>query len=315
MPDLTSLPARVLVTGVDGVAGGNIALELSSVCEVHGLFEQYPVTVDGCETARWDAGSFNDLAAVVRDKAPQWVIHCGRMAESSWSPPDPSFDARREIAACDALARLSRAARFRLVVLSTDAVFVGPRMFHAESLPARGEGLLADTARCAEDLLQECGALVVRTHVYGWSPSGRRPGVVERIWRVLSESTPDAFDDEAHATPILASDLAGLLLEAYRRGLTGCYHLAGAERTSLYRFAAETAEAFGVSRRHMESSCCRRGIAETSLDCRRARSALQRPMPALADGLARLVRQTADGWRTKFRRAPVMKTFWQPVAA
>ncbi len=315
MPDLNPLPARVLVTGVDGVAGGNIALELSDVCEIHGLFEQYPVAIDGCETARWNAGSFNDLAAVIRDKAPQWVIHCGRMAESSWSPPDPSFDVGREIAVCDALARLSWAARFRLVVLLTDAVFAGPRMFHAESLPARGEGLLAETARRADQLLQEAGALVVRTHVYGWSPSGHRPGVVERIWRVLTESAADVFDDEAYATPILASDLAGLLLDAYRLGLTGCYHLAGAERTSMYHFAAETAEAFGVSRRYMEPSRCRRAIAETSLDCRRARNALQRPMPALADGLARLVRQTADGWRTKFRRAAVTTTFWQPAAA
>ena len=107
------------------------------------------------------------------------------------------------------------------------------------------------------------------------------------MWESLIEGSPATFDPHQHATPILASSLAELLLLAYRRGLRGRYHIAGAERTSAYRFAMELAAAFGL--RNADASTDedpppeteRPHLFETSLATRRAQRELASPMPML----------------------------------
>ena len=46
-------PERLLVTGVEGIVGANLALSLSRRFEVVGLFAGRPVSLPGCTTARW----------------------------------------------------------------------------------------------------------------------------------------------------------------------------------------------------------------------------------------------------------------------
>ena len=43
-------------------------------------------------------------------------------------------------------------------------------------------------------MLEATGALVVRTHAYGWSPAGTPPGFAERVWELRANlSSYDAW--------------------------------------------------------------------------------------------------------------------------
>ena len=117
-----------------------------------------------------------------------------------------------------------------LTVLSTDAVFTGPRIFHDEFSVSTASHSIALAARRIKRTVEEGGGLVVRTHAYGWGAIESEPSFAEKVWQALSEGRASLVDPHRSATPILATDLAELLDRAYQRGLRGLYHLAGAAR-------------------------------------------------------------------------------------
>ncbi|MEK6235410.1 MAG: sugar nucleotide-binding protein [Planctomycetales bacterium] len=301
---------KLLVTGVDGVLGSNLALALSDQFEVLGLYHRKPVSLDGRPAEPLDLANPRDALDLLRDLDPDWVIHCGPQSRSSWDDvvedPDQAF--AEDSRFVGGLVQAAEQIGCRTTVMSTDAVFVGPRLFHDEYDRLGGECLLAKAARKMEQQLYRTQALVVRTHAYGWSPTDHDLGHAEETWKTLSSGDRCRVDADRHATPILASDLAEMLLRAYRMDLHGVYHITGAERVSPFRFAAELARAFGLSGRHVQleapeayNSNRRLYIQESSLNSRRARRILKTPMPMLREGLTRFAEQAANGFRGRIQ--------------
>ncbi len=187
-------------------------------------------------------------------------------------------------------------------MLSSDAVFAGPRMFHEEDSPATAAGAWPDAARKLEQALAGSSALIVRSHVYGWSPS--QDSFAEIVWSACVDRRPVGIDGRRHATPLLISDLAEFLEKAYYLTLDGLWHVAGAERSSPFRFACELATALGLPvPRPLTSSqdVATLDQAETSLSCRRARHTLEMATPLLGEGLRRFAEQAENGWRDRLR--------------
>ncbi len=292
---------RLIVTGVEAALGANLALSLSERFSVLGLHQCRTISLDNCRTAAWRPDDAADWKATMDRESPRWIIHCGPLARSSWDVLREIPDGAREGRLWAALAGLADALKARLTVLTTDAVFAGPRMFHAEQSPAASRRPLGRAAVEAERYLGELPqVLLARTHGYGWSPPGGEDGLVERVWASLVSGDREPLEVDRHATPILAADLAELLLDAYHRRLTGLYHVAGAERTTPYHFARQLARAFGLAA-DFPAAGEAGSLDETSLATRRARQALGRPMPMLREGLEGLIRQARDGYRSRFR--------------
>jgi dTDP-4-dehydrorhamnose reductase len=249
------------------------------------------------------------LADAVRRERPQLVVHAGAMSLSAWDAaglggksPLGRRDLVREAAEVIALGAACREVRARFILVSSDVVFDGPRMFHTEQTPPcarRGTGrAIADM----ESSLREAASLMLRTHAYGWSAAEGGTNSAERMFRELTGETECAVDAVRHATPILASDLAECVFAAYRAGLSGTYHVAGAERTSPYRFAAEMAAAFGTPGRFVQltskmAASRRPYVDETSLNTLAFRRAIEAPLPMLREGLARFAAQAFNGYR------------------
>lgn len=308
-------PERLVITGVDGTVGANLAVALAGRFAVLGLHQAPTVSLDGCQTARCAVNDAKTLTSAVRETKPHWIVHCGPFARSSWDVPDETPDHAAEARTCRLLAQLAAQAEGRLTVLATDAVFAGPRMFHCEKAPTTRSHPFAQAALRWERALQKTTALVVRTHAYGWSPAGAAPGFAEQTWQALAEGVFRPLAVDRHATPILATDLAILLHRAYVRGLEGICHIAGAERTSQHHFAVELAMACGLkgplapTEGTPNTDPRRARLGETSLNTQRARRDLDAAMPLLRDGLARFAEQAQSGFRARLQARP------QPIAA
>lgn len=294
---------RLIITGVDSPIGANLAATLADRWEILGLYDHRAVIHSALDTAPGCFSHRNELAQTIHDFEPDWLIHCGALSASSWDLPGPLDPAsmEREFCTLRTLIEATANANCPLAVLSSDAIFSGPWLFHEE------EGRTADTQlpaqiRAFENLVVSTDALLVRTHAYGWSPVDEHAGFAQRLWKSLNTSLPHQADGRRYATPILASDLAELLERAYRLKLQGLYHLSGAERSSAFRFAIELGAACGLSVSNVAPSItvsdslgCE-GHDETSLNCRRARRVLEKPLPLLREGLARFAMQQASDW-------------------
>jgi dTDP-4-dehydrorhamnose reductase len=297
---------KLLVTGVDGLVGANLASALVERCEVIGVAGQ-AAGPEGCRMLDCDPYCPTELASAIASQTPRYVIHCGPLSRSNWdladmTPPDAEREAELAAAVVDAAQRVGA----RSAVILTDAVFSGPRLFHTEAStpqPNPDAAGLAEAARTVEQALIEGNTLLVRTHAYGWSPLGASANYAQRMWQQLSLSETCEADAERHATPILASDLAGLVYLALQKKLTGLMHITGAERTSPFRFAAELALAGRFPGRHVRVAKDvvprRPNVDETSLNTYRARRELDVPLPLLREGLARFAEQATSGFRDR----------------
>ncbi|HWB07858.1 MAG TPA: sugar nucleotide-binding protein [Pirellulales bacterium] len=301
---------KLLVTGVDGLVGANFASALVERCEVIGI-AGHAAGPEGCRMLQCDPYCPRDVASVVAAEAPRYIVHCGPLSRSNWDLADmtpPDADREAELAA--GIVAAGQRAGARSAVILTDAVFAGPRLFHTEASPPQANNPLADAARTLEMALIECNTLLVRTHAYGWSPPGASASYAQRMWQLLSQGETCEVDAERHATPILASDLAGLVYLALEKKLTGLLHLTGAERTSPFRFAAELALAAGFAGRHVrvakDVAPRRPNVDETSLNTYRARRELETPLPLLREGLARFAEQAANGFRDRLAGQAVL---------
>lgn len=296
---------RVLITGADGVVGGNLALSLSDRFDVVAVTHAAPLELPGCRMVTCDGVQIE--TSVAEAEAPQWVIHAGPLAVSSWESElldgVSAEDWAADLCYVERLASFASRTGADLTVIASDAVFAGPGLFHEESSLRCGSGALACAARALEDSLHKTGALIVRTNAYGFSPLPTNADLAERAWLALTTGETPSAATEPHATPILATDLAELLVLAHQRRERGVLHLCGAERTSPARFVAELAAAVGTSYTAARPGCRESldPVCETSLDTRCARRELGVPMPLLREGLTRFVDQAHSGWRARLQ--------------
>ena len=305
----------LLVVGTDHVVGANVACALSDRFSVAVLTSRRSAVPRGDEFASADAALGEDDAQIARqvlDANPAWIVYCDAASTSAWDvlPRDenqPGSSTRAAASVADAASALG----CPMTVISSDAAFAGPRLFHAEDSPRHGQGTLAEVAAATEAAVQRPGVLVVRTHAYGWCP--QRHGASDatavnyahRYAEQLIAGDRPSADVNRHATPILATDLAEFLFESYRRGLEGLYHVAGAERVNPRRFAMELSLALGrpcalvdaEDPRHFLDAAADAPTAETSLVSHRAQAALERPLPMLREGLRRFAEQAVNGYR------------------
>lgn len=292
---------KLLVVGADSILGANLALSLCDHFEVIGLAASPISGPAGCRIETVDLRQSATVCDYLRRESPAWVIHCGPLATSAWETPPDDWQQGHPAELAQAVAGAAAAQGCPVAILTSDAVFRGPRLFHEERCRTTGEHpLAAEMLRC-EAAAVAAGALVVRTHAYGWSPAPERTcGFVEAAWNALANGQPLALDADRHATPILASDLAALLERAYERHLTGVYHITGAERVSQVRFVHALAAAAGLSAPAAAQPRGKAGlIEETSLNTSHARRDLAAAMPLVREGLARLVEQRTSGYRDR----------------
>jgi dTDP-4-dehydrorhamnose reductase len=293
---------KLLIHGIDTLVGANIALALRDRFEITGLAATDDGQLAGCQILACPRGHTEQLIERVQAVEPQAIVACGPLSRGSWDlDADANIDARQEVELASTLAKVAQQLRAHLSLVSTDAQFAGPRMFHSESSPALATLPAATAARTLCNALTGAEALVIRSHVYGWSPAENQTCFAQRVWEQLAIGGRSAVDARRYATPILASDLAELYCKALQVRLTGVFHITGAERTNQYRFAAEVAVAFGFTGRQVNlippEVASRAYVDETSLNTRAIRRALETPLPMLREGLSRWATEALLGRR------------------
>ena len=305
----------ILVAGVESIVGANLAASLSDRRRVVGLtlHTQAPVSVAGCETRPGPAEQSEAIRQCVAALRPARIVYCGPAAWSCWQTAGAPAVGAQSIEAAAHWARAAAEFGCPLTLVSSDAVFTGPWMFHTETSDSHCPSPQATTIRTIEQRVAEIcpSALIVRTSAYGWSPLAGG-GWIERLLGELESGTAGPFDYVRHGTPILATDLVEILVRAWDEGLDGVYHIAGGERANPCRFVAQLADEFDLQaplRPRAESLTDRAsgfGCGETSLHTKKIRLALCVAMPTLAEGLRRLREQSENGWRDKLSGAPLV---------
>jgi dTDP-4-dehydrorhamnose reductase len=299
---------QLLIAGVDSVVGANLAAQLADKYDVLGISNSVPVSIDGCETVA--AGDdANVIRQLITTHRPHRIVVCQAAGDSAWNRSTGRIASLAGIESARIWARTAIESAVPLTLISSDAVFTGPWMFHSETCESHCPSPQARSLRDLEEhILELCpAALVVRTHAYGWNPVAESTGWIEGIVAALESERPGIFDCVPHASPILATDLAEMLPPTWEAGLSGVCHIAGAERVNPHRFVCALARIFDLAPPRAsilapaEVPSAAFGQGETSLRTHAIHCAIGRSMPMLTEGLQRLFEQKNDGFDRRFR--------------
>jgi dTDP-4-dehydrorhamnose reductase len=296
--------ARLLVTGASGLLGANLLFAASSKNhQVIGVYHEHPIREIGWRSVACELNRPHAAEKLMDEERPDWVIHCAAATVLDRCERDRDWAYRMNCDMARSVAVAARLAGARLIHISTDAVFgAGDGPFDEQQAPSP-PNIYAASKLAGEAAVQEVHpqAVIVRTNIIGWGPDpehGLAGWVVERLR--INAAVP-GFDDVAFS-PISAGLLAGILLNALEKGLSGLYHIAGATCLTKYDFALKLAEALGLDTRLVSRSSIDRAnlVAprgrQLCLDGARIEAALGIRLPEIHQSIARLREEWESGF-------------------
>jgi dTDP-4-dehydrorhamnose reductase len=293
----------LLVTGASGFLGRNLALEALTA----GRPATLAVHRHAADQPRLRAIS-TDLTApdaatdLLRRIEPQWVVNCAAFTNVDECERNPARARALNVDLPSALAAACAEAGVGLVHISTDSVFDGKRGNYAEGDETGPVNVYArsklDGERAVQDVFPE--ALILRTNFIGLSQS-RKAGLADWITtRLESGERIRGFADVIFA-PLLANELARIILAAIDSRLQGLHHASARDACSKYDFACRLAAALGLDGALVErasvadANLAARRPLNISLSSLRLESALGRQMPSVEDAISGYVALHAAG--------------------
>jgi dTDP-4-dehydrorhamnose reductase len=311
---------RILVTGASGLLGINLALEAAKDHTVFGVVNRRKLRLSGgpaneglpfrpftvVQADLLEPGAPERLLAETR---PEWVIHCAALAEVDQCESDPELARQlntelpgKLAALCANSGNVARGGA-RFLHVSTDAVFDGVRGGYTETDTPNPLSVYARTKLAGEQAVLRANplAVVTRVNLFGWSLTGQRSLGEFFFYNLQAGRSVKGFTD-VFFCPLLANELAHVLLKALAAGLSGLYHAVSGECLSKYEFGLRLARRFGLD----ESLITAASVAQGGLKAARSPNltlrndklarALGEPLPTVSTGLEGLYTLYQQGY-------------------
>jgi dTDP-4-dehydrorhamnose reductase len=301
----------ILVTGASGLLGASlVSLAQKQGREVIGLYRRHPVHIKGAKLLAADLTDRAETGRLFEKLRPSTVVHCAAATDVDWCEDHADEVYRINVIVPAEIAAICSRRNTRLLHVSTDSVFDGGRGNYTETDAPGPVNVYARTKLQGErEVLRENpAALIARVNLYGWNAQNKQ-SLAEWVLKQLALGNPvPGFSDVAFC-PILADDVAEVILALLDRNLAGLYHVVGPEAVSKYEFARRVALTFGfdpkqvVPARVTDARLKAQRPRDTSLNTGKICAALGRPMPEIAAGLRRFAQLREGGYADRIKRA------------
>jgi dTDP-4-dehydrorhamnose reductase len=295
---------RILITGASGLLGLNLALEAArSGHEVYGVVHNHSLRTAAFQTIVSDLLAPGALERILDQARPDWVIHCAALAVVDACEADPGLAAKLNTDLPAQLARHVARGGARLVHLSTDAVFDGQRGDYTETDAPNPLSVYARTKLDGERAVAEANpqAIIARVNLYGWSLSGKRSLAEFFFYNLQAEKPVQGFTD-VYFCPLLANDLAHILIKMCAAGLSGLYHAVCSQGLTKYDFGRALARRFGFAESLIAPVSVEQGGLKAArsprltLRTEKLAEALGEPLPPFPPGLERFYTLYQQGY-------------------
>lgn len=292
----------LLVAGASGFLGCNLTLEaLASARPVVGVVHRRSAAHTELECVTADLTSSSAARELLCRLRPAAVVNCAAFADVDACEGNPERARLLNVELPRSLAVACAELGVGLVHISTDSVFDGRRGSYAESDEPAPVNVYArsklEGERAVQDAFPE--ALIVRTNFIG--SSGRGIGLADWVSsRLEAGERIDGFADVIFS-PLLANELARVVLAAIDCRLQGLYHAAAVDACSKYDFVRRLAAALGVdgtlvnSARLADAKLKAPRPLNTALSSARLEAALGRKMPSVDDAISGYVALRSAG--------------------
>ena len=246
---ISSDKKKMLLTGVSGLLGNNLAYYFARKFDVIGLYNDHPVIIPGTQTERCNLLERDACRLIVERFRPSVVIHCASLASVEQCENDPEMSERLNVACTRHLVDAIQEMDAQLIYISTDSVYAGTQGGYCEEDAVLPPNVYGRTKWEGErPVLEIPGGLVLRTNLFGWNIQDKK-SLGEWILGELTAGKPiNGFKDAVFST-IYTMELARVIDVALRERLSGLYNCGSSDSCSKFEFALRIADRFGLDRR------------------------------------------------------------------
>lgn len=254
---------KVLITGVSGLLGSNLAYCWKDKFEILGLYRNHPWALKGIKTSQAELLNSRIVEKIVKEFNPDVIVHSAAMANVDDCEENEALAYEANVSTTKNLVDAAGPAKF--IYISTDLAYDGKRGGYKETDPVKPVNVYAKTKLQGETIaLQKTEALVCRTNFFGWNVQDKMCFAERVAKEATTKKVPGATD--WIFSPIYTFDLADLLEQAIAKDLTGVYHFVADGSLSRYDFADKLAQKLGYGTGRIE----KKKLSELNLKVPRA---------------------------------------------
>nr|MBI9082617.1 UDP-4-amino-4,6-dideoxy-N-acetyl-beta-L-altrosamine transaminase [Desulfobacterales bacterium] len=282
---------KILITGISGLLGNNLAAYFRKDHEILGLFNRHPVAIEGVRTLGADLRDYEAIRNVTQEASPQLVIHCASTTDIDGIEVDQESGWQINVLATRVLLDALRDIDAKIIYISSDSVYPGDNGPYSEMMATGPKNWYGATKLKGESLvLSRPDSLVLRTNLYGWNIQNKK-SLAEWFIDPLKRGERLTGFIDARFSSIYTMSLARLIEECLTQELSGVFNCACSDAWSKYEFGRRIAGSFGFDPELIEprsiknhSFKANRG-KDLSLDVSRLASALGHPLPTMQESL------------------------------
>ncbi len=238
---------KMLITGVSGLLGNNLAYFFREKFQILGLYREHPVFIEGVETRYSNLLSEKSIFDVVKTFHPNVVIHCASLTNVDDCEKHKDMARAVNVLGTQFLVNAVQSRNdCKLVFISTDLVYDGKKGDYRETDPVNPVNFYGISKLEAEqEALRKEKALVLRTNIFGWNIQDKL-SLAEWMLNELSQGRPIQGFRDVLFSSIYTFELAKILGLAIEKDLSGIYNCGSSTSLSKYEFALKLAEIFSL---------------------------------------------------------------------
>ena len=242
------IKTRLLITGVSGLLGNNLASYFKDKYEVLGLYNSHPVVIDGIRTEACDITSKNSIKRAINKFNPSIILHCASLTNVDQCEVEKDFTKKTNVLSTRFLVECAGNKDSKLIYISTDAVYDGVRGGFSESddiSPLNYYGLSKYEGEL--EVAKKENSLIFRTNIFGWNIQNKKSLGEWVLDELQSNRRINGFKDACFSS-IYTLEFARIIDIAIRQGLSGVYNCGSADSCTKYEFAIKIADCFGLDK-------------------------------------------------------------------
>ena len=310
---------KMLITGISGLLGNNIAYYLGKKYDVLGLYHDHPVTIKGIRTDQCNLLEREAVQKILKTFGPDIIIHCASLTNVDECERDLESTRTINVKPIKNLVTAINKAETHLIYISTDSVYDGIKGNLSEEDQVNPLNIYGQTKLEGERAIGEWPwSLVLRTNLFGWNIQEKKSLGEWILFELSANKSINGFQDAIFST-IYTMELARVIDIALQKGLTGVYNCGSSDACSKYEFALKIADRFGLDQSLIKSISiddfqfqARRG-KNLSMNTKKIQEDLDYHLPSIDQSVDKFYRDFKCGLPAEIKNIPKKIKTQKPV--
>lgn len=237
---------NVLVTGVSGMLGSNIAYLLRDKYNIIGIDTNH-FSMMGVKFFNSSAIDVEKVTEIMEKCEVDAVVHCAALVNVDACEENPGYANAVNFSMAKNLNYLCKVYHAQFIFISTDAVYSGNKEgLNTEMDEPAPVSVYGQTKLKAENaVLQNENALVLRTNMYGFNYRDKTSFGEWVVQELRKEKTLNMFYD-VQFSPLLVNELVDIIGLCIERKLSGLYNVGCRTPISKYDLGCMLQNEFGL---------------------------------------------------------------------